>query len=235
MLSGDGHLIILKDGVLSSATRHTVDSSRVLSDADEVDCSGVDNHNGEKSIGVETNSDPIGTDKETLAPLEIPGLLPEIDKVSVRLGIDESARSHWTEGRRYAIDRDSNASTSNQQVLLIGAWRIVLSRVPSREVEGTEEGDQNNDSIDANTSVSMSKTRGHEHVRTLQTVRSLLGGEFSYHLNIPESCKSLATRPSAQSSSSSSGPKKVQVSSALPLYCDIASHSSHDHLCYDTH
>ena len=223
--------------MLSSATKHTApthsatESLRVTPDTDGLKRSYPESRDGMDSVDVGGNSDFAGREKDALIPLLIPGIFPQVGQISstttaveiLQSGNEGGSESHWAEDRRYAIDAISNisSSSSEEQVLYLGVWRITISRETSDEVQPA--GEVTNSTISAGDT---NKRKGREHVRTLQTVRSLLDGEFSYHLSIPEYCQFLAVRPTAQStsSSSSSGVKKEQVSKELSMHYYLVSY-----------
>lgn len=228
MLTGEGHLIILRDGVLSSAKKHTapdpVHSPEPIQSTDEESKNSNRNDSadveGEGRGDSDSDQEECDTDAGALIPLQLQ--MPRTSPLGAILqkeienecgsGNGSKTETQWVENRLFSINANSNpnnpntSSSSGEQVIHLGAWRVTLSRESSSEVP--EAGEGHSDDV---TAVEGNKKKGGEYVRTLQTVRSLLEGEFSYHLSIPVHCQSLSVRPSTLSSSGSSGAKKKQV------------------------
>jgi hypothetical protein len=86
----------------------------------------------------------------------------------------------------------------------LGTWSV---RIESQEIV-----------VDTEEEKSGKKNRGLEHVRTLQSVRMLLDGNFHYHLLVPSYCSNLSVlAPNTESGSSSHGSTKTDSEVSLSV------------------
>jgi hypothetical protein len=132
----------------------------------------------------------IPLDNTPISDLENGGQNPLPDPISPRWP------SHFSVGVRHAM-----APTS----FVLGTWDVrIESQIVAVETVGGSSG---------------KKGKGLEHVRTLQSVRTLLDGNFHYHLLVPSYCTHLTVPAlTIESGSSSHGSTKTDREVSLSVF-----------------